>query len=395
MSASERLHALDSLRAVAMFLGIVLHALVPFMDAQVLWPVRDVSRSPAFDVLLLSIHGFRMQLFFFIAGFFAHLLWQRLGTRQFLAQRARRILVPFLLGMGVIIPVTIAVIIWAERFMGVNLPQPEPPASGIPTMHLWFLEMLLVFYAAAMLIVAVWQRWGSPNITSRIDALFVGLMRTRWKPLLFVPATVVWLWNGPMLGEADKVGEQLLFAPRAIAYFGLFFAVGWLLHRQRHLLDVLQRSLATYLFVAGIAFVTFVACLTTTINAGTVSPILKMVALVSHELYAWTMTFALTGLFLRAVSRYRPWARYLADASYWCYLWHIPIVMALQAMIWKVPINAWIKLTFIVTVTMAILLATYHAFVRYTRIGELLNGPRARAPQAAYNGASPMQAPLS
>ena len=70
----ERLHALDNLRAVAMLLGIVLHAALSFMTLPIPWIARDVSRNFGFDVLAGFIHGFRMQLFFFLAGFFGHLL---------------------------------------------------------------------------------------------------------------------------------------------------------------------------------------------------------------------------------------------------------------------------------------------------------------------------------
>ncbi|MEO8655997.1 MAG: acyltransferase family protein, partial [Ramlibacter sp.] len=95
VAAGQRLHALDSLRASAMLLGIVLHAAASLTLFPLPWPAHDVSRSAGFDALLGFIHGFRMQVFFFLAGFFGHLLWRRLGTRGFLLQRAKRIGVPF------------------------------------------------------------------------------------------------------------------------------------------------------------------------------------------------------------------------------------------------------------------------------------------------------------
>ena len=58
--AGERLHALDSLRATAMLLGIVLHAAVSLAPFPIPWPVHDVSRNAGFDALLGFIHGFRL-----------------------------------------------------------------------------------------------------------------------------------------------------------------------------------------------------------------------------------------------------------------------------------------------------------------------------------------------
>jgi peptidoglycan/LPS O-acetylase OafA/YrhL len=90
------------------------------------------------------------------------------------------------------------------------------------------------------------------------------------------------------------------------------------------------------------------------------------------------MTFAVTGLFLRFAGGHRPWMRYVADASYWWYLWHIPIVMLMQIWIADWPLNGWPKLLMILGVTIAILLPSYHTMVRYTFIGRIMNGPRER-----------------
>jgi len=66
----QRLHYMDSLRSVAMFLGLVLHAGVFFAY----WPidpkVPHADASMSIHYLKESIHTFRMELFFLVAGFF-------------------------------------------------------------------------------------------------------------------------------------------------------------------------------------------------------------------------------------------------------------------------------------------------------------------------------------
>jgi surface polysaccharide O-acyltransferase-like enzyme len=376
----ERFHALDSLRAVAMFLGIVLHAAVSFSLAPIPWVVRDAGRNFSFDVLIGFIHGFRMPLFFFIAGFFAHLVWQRGGTRAFLRQRGLRIGLPFLLGMITIIPVGAAVWLWAESYGG---PMPRRPAinaataRAFPTMHLWFLEMLLMLYALAMLAAWAGGKLRLAAFATRLDAAFEAFIRSRWKPLVMVPPTMLCFWNGPMFGEVDLMGARLLFAPRAAAYFGLFFAVGWWLHRRVQLLDTLRGSLKTYFLIAFLAFMTLGACHRLRIQPADPEYLrVKLVALAAAALYAWSMTFAVTGLFLRIASRHRPWMRYLADASYWLYLWHLPLVMWLQVLVASSPVHAWLKFAFVLAASIAILLPSYHWLVRYTWLGRMLNGPR-------------------
>src|SRR5438067_26354 len=197
-----RVHALDGLRAAAMLLGIVLHAAASFIVTPFPWIVRDVSRSFAFDVLLGLIHGFRMPLFFLLAGFFAHLLWQRSGTRGFLVHRALRVGLPFAIGMVTIVPAILALWRWAQAHQtAARARLPHITEFTYPTAHLWFLEMLLILYALAMCIAWLGRRWDA----ARLDAAFDRWIASAWKPLLMVPLTVLCLWGGPMLGEPDMM----------------------------------------------------------------------------------------------------------------------------------------------------------------------------------------------
>ena len=94
-SLDGRLHALDAARAFALLLGIVLHATMSFF---MFIPVQDPSQSTTLAVTFYVIHVFRMSLFFLLAGFFAHLVLHRRGTRAFAKDRAKRILVPMIVG---------------------------------------------------------------------------------------------------------------------------------------------------------------------------------------------------------------------------------------------------------------------------------------------------------
>ena len=46
--------------------------------------------------------------------------------------------------------------------------------------------------------------------------------------------------------------------------------------------------------------------------------------------YAWMMTLGLMGLFRTAMGEGNARVRYLSDASYWLYLIHLPLIIALQ-----------------------------------------------------------------
>ncbi|MEO1530192.1 MAG: acyltransferase family protein, partial [Planctomycetota bacterium] len=118
----DRRHDLDALRAVAMLLGIVLHAALSF--APIPWMVSDSQQNGLFEILFACIHGFRMPLFFLLSGFFTAMLWRKRGLGSLICQRAKRIALPLFVCCLTILP-----LMWAVIFL-VNQPA-EPTDDGV------------------------------------------------------------------------------------------------------------------------------------------------------------------------------------------------------------------------------------------------------------------------
>jgi len=93
-----------------MLLGIVLHGAISFVPgAGSFWGVQDAQSSPLYGILLSSIHGWRMPLFFLVSGFFTAMLWRKRGIHALLLQRFKRIFLPLLLSMLTIMPMMFVV----------------------------------------------------------------------------------------------------------------------------------------------------------------------------------------------------------------------------------------------------------------------------------------------
>jgi peptidoglycan/LPS O-acetylase OafA/YrhL len=95
---------LDALRAVAMLLGIGLHASLSFFPLA--WVVTDRQQNSALGIVFSAIHGFRMPIFFVMSGFFSAMLLHRRGRWSLVKHRFRRVFLPLLLGMVTIVPAT-------------------------------------------------------------------------------------------------------------------------------------------------------------------------------------------------------------------------------------------------------------------------------------------------
>ena len=384
MMTENRLHALDAARGFALLLGIVLHATMSFFLPI---PAQDASQSTTLGVTFYVIHMFRMSLFFLIAGFFAHMVFHRRGLRAFAKDRARRILVPMTVGWIVLAPATIAIVIWGltRTFPGAPPEAHEAgvAAQGFPLTHLWFLYYLAIFYVAALAL-----RWGFTLVDrngagrARIDRLLAFGVTSHLAPLvLAVPLFAVLVASPDWAPWFGIPTPDTGLAPQlpALAGFGTAFVLGWVLHRQLHLLQVFERQWPVNL---SLAVALTVACLS---MVGVTPNVMAPMSLGggNRALYAavyvvaiWCWTFGLLGAAMRFCGQASPVRRYLADASYWMYLAHLPVVFGLQVLLMDWQAHWAIKFPLIVGVSLALLLASYHYLVRSTLIGATLNGRR-------------------
>jgi len=392
--APERLHALDAVRGFALLLGIVFHATVSFVPAPIqMWPVEDSHRSTTLAVVFFATHIFRMTTFFLIAGFFAHMSFHRLGARAFVGDRLKRIALPLVVGWPFVFAAIIAVSIWAAiAANGGHLPKAPPPAwpalPAFPLTHLWFLYVLLELYAAALILrggVALMDRDGAAR--AGVDRLVSLVMRGPLAPfVLAAPLGVAFaadprwvMWFG-----VPTPDSSLATNPQALVGFGFAFGFGWLLHRQTGLLQTIERrwavnlTLAVGLIAASLAIAGLTAHLTPIRSVAT-----HLVCAACYALATWTASFAAIGLALRFLSGFSPVRRYIADASYWLYIIHLPIVLALQVVVssldWPWPA----KFGAILAVAFPLMLASYQLLVRHSFIGAVLNGRRAPRQTAA------------
>ena len=396
-TANERLHALDAVRGFALIAGIVFHATLSFVPGPKgvpLWIVTDSHPSLTLALTAHVLHIFRMTTFFMIAGFFAHLTFHRRGAKGFIADRAKRIGIPLLVGWPIVFAAFIAVTIWAAVSATRGGPLPPPPQypgfPAFPLTHLWFLYLLLWFYAATLAIRALVVRLDrAGRLTPVVDRVVrtvathpAGLLVLAAPGALALLATHQWTpWFGIPTPDSSLVPH---FAA-AVCYFGAF-GLGWLVHRQTEILAAWRRlwpanlALALGFTVAELALVG----VTPSVQPATGATRLALAAL--YPLASWAWTFGLVGLALRYLSDFSPVRRYIADASYWLYLVHLPLVMALQVAVapldWPWPV----KFAVILGVAFPLMLGSYQLLVRHSFIGAILNGPResrSRAPKPA------------
>jgi glucan biosynthesis protein C len=379
----KRCHALDSLRASMMLLGIWLHSVVGY-SRQGGWPYKDAHPTAVYDWTLGLIHTFRMPIFFLMAGFFGALLWAR-GRHRFVENRIQRILVPFALFWAAMFPAVMWMAAYSKLWNHVDGPS---RAIGYimgggfleqaHPMHMWFLEYLLVLYAIAFAVVTLAQlgcrsAWFA-SVLRRGNGWYRAAVGSRWRPLIFAApyAGAMMLMHGAYL--EDPPG--FVPVPRIVIAYTVPFFFGWLLYLNRDLLDTFPRyawrqvGMGLALMAAWMAFVDPVQ------NRPEYWHWVKPLRAAAGSLLLWLLAFGLTGLALRYLNTERPLGRYLSDGSYWIYLMHMPVVMGFQMALAGFGWPAAAKAPIVVALSVPVLVLSYDLLVRETRVGVLLNGRR-------------------
>ena len=392
MTTLPRLHSLDALRASMMLLGLVLHSAVSYITTPLgpAWPYKDSSTSLVFDLLVFSIHLFRMPVFFAAAGFFAALLYERDGAAGFLSNRVRRVLIPLVVFWGVMVPVCGYGFVFSARQVGGPMPWEyltDQPMVRQPILgHLWFLYYLMLFYLAALLVVPLSGRVPAA-VRERVDSMFQATVTSWWGP--FAAGIMTMLTLIPMSAPGLDTEPVLLPPLRVLAAYGVFFGFGWLLFRHHHLLESLGRRY-TLVLVAGAATTAVYIVIVLQPARFDNLRVWHLVAVALAGVATWLLIFGLLGLFVRRLSASRPLVRYLSDASYWMYLTHLAPASWLPGVFAHLDVPAGMKFLLVFGFTTLVTLITYHYMVRTTAIGELLNGRRyPRAPRPAVSGTFP------
>ncbi|MFL5872984.1 MAG: acyltransferase family protein [Solirubrobacterales bacterium] len=377
---SQRSHHLDAIRVSAILL------LIPYHAARY---VQKGDGDPRIvDAVVWFVHTWHMPLFFAISGFLAASALRRSSAARQVRARFRRLGVPLAIGMLTVVPlanffVIEAAALWPRK--GTLPAKRELDFANVFSFtprHLWFISYLLI---VSLLAIGLWlaiQR--APKVGAALNRGFDLLMRSWWAvPILAsISAAILITKTGWVAGGTES--NSLIPTPTLLAYFGFFFFFGWLLSGQSNLIEELKRGawlrLCAGVAIAVPAFLLFYNNTDFTGNVGTPGALADIGALRLYGLFAvgivcWLTLFGIWGVLARYVTKESRVLRYLADASFWIYLVHIPFLVALQSTLSTTELAIPVRWGLAVSGTLALALGSY-ALIRESR--RQLGNARAR-----------------
>lgn len=373
MADTSRIYAMDSLRAIMIMLGIVLHAALTYgtIDYSPGWPIKDPNSTHLTnDIIFFTIHSFRMQIFFIVAGFFGAMLFYERGIKMMLKNRFNRIVLPFIAALIILYPISMlsasyALVKFNEPSAAVYINDLlETGMIFVPTStgHLWFLYYLIFITAFVTLLAMALQN--KRTITQPLTQLFeLVFQRPVLRVLVWTSLVASLCW---LLGMNRVVtSTSLIVNTDTFLYYSVFYLFGWVLYRSKHLLPLFKKQ-DYFWTIMGLVF----ALIYLFNFTGTHYSIQAAFG----AAIVWSFVFGIIGLFIRFADKKSAIWRYLSDASYWVYLIHLPFTLYIPGLIAGWPVPAFGKFLIVAITTTIFSFATYHWFVRATFIGLFLNG---------------------
>lgn len=370
MADTKRYYAFDALRAVMMFLGIVIHSSMSYNSSDdMTWPLRAKETTVVFHFLVDFIHSFRMPVFFVVSGFFGALLFYDKSPEQMLKNRFKRIFLPFL----VFLLVLNSLIVYSFRYCRNVFEGEIPPTlsehfssfwSYVPfgLYHLWFLYYLFLISCLAYLLAKLSQRIAVLSVDNFFGKTF---KNPAYRLLTLTGISFVVL----ALFGAKSFETSISWLPDLgiLTYFFAFYLTGWLLYRRKDMVSTLKQLDIVVTTIGVVAF-----CLKFQVENEMSLVMLQL----TNSLISCALTIGLIGLFLRFADFPNKYVAYLVNSAYWVYLTHFFIVVLLTALMNDLSVSVYLKSFIVLTTTAIICLTSYQLFVRNTFIGMFLNGKK-------------------
>ena len=330
-----RRHDIDALRVLAFGLLILYHLGMFYVSWG--WHVKSAYQADWLEPLMLLVNQWRMPLIFLISGLAVSLLLgeggrPRAGYDAFARSRTRRLMLPLLFGMAVIIPPQAyfealgkhviepgyLAFLWRYFSFG-GWPDDAFAGShiGITWNHLWYLPYLLM-YTLALIPLAAFMAGRGKRIRDSFQSL-----RGPW--LVLVPLLPLMAWGYWVYPRFPYISHDLVTDGYAHAMYGTFFLYGYLIGRDPGLWSELKRLRWWTLGMAFLGYGLFMAG--REILADSTDGAAETAFLFVLYLNRWVWILAALGWGHHLLNRPFRWLPYARTAVYPWYILHQTITV--------------------------------------------------------------------
>lgn len=385
--SSSRQSYLDWLRILAILGVLFFHSAMAFV-AEWEWHIKNKETSYLLMEFNFWLSRFRMPLLFFISGTVAYFMLKKKSGLSFVGLRFRRLFVPLLFGMLVVVPPQIYVERLTQGYKGsywefwatVFEFKPYPMGGSLSWHHLWFILYLFIY---DVLFTPLFK-WTFSERGQRALARLNGLAKGARLYVLIIPGVIIY---ASLTLEFPQTGD-LIHDWCSNFYWLQFLLVGFLCIALPSLMDSLERNRRTSL---AIGFLTFLF-----INYFRWNDLQPWDALANWRsdwrtyaylaltpLMAWGWVMAAVGYGKRYLNKKHRILDYLNQAVYPFYILHQSVMLVLVYYIVQTQETILMKYLFTVVATFFVSMGIYHLLIRPFGVMRLLFGMKPKEHQSS------------
>ncbi|SDM86267.1 acyltransferase family protein [Pedobacter antarcticus] len=384
MKNTERQTYLDWLRILSIAGVLFFHSAMPFV-AEDGWHLKNAETSNLLMESNFFLHLFRMPLLFFISGTVSYYMMQKRSAVTFIGLRFRRLFIPLLAGMFIIVPPQIYMERLASGYQG-NFWSWYPdvfnfilyPKGSFSWHHLWFIAYLFIYD----IMLAPLFSWMSAGKSETFKNLLESLTRGKRVYLLIIPG-VIWyaLFSRKYPETNDLINDGGYFI-----YWIFFLLAGFICVVQPKLMDSLERN-RRFALTTGFLAIMFLNYL----RWNKIEPGNQDWPFTSHlyvylfdaikPIVAWGWVLALVGYGKHYLNRKASALNYMNQAAYPFYILHQTVIVIL--VYYLIPLqheSILSKYIYTLGFTFFITLLTYHLLIRPFALTHLLFGMKPKTP---------------
>ncbi len=378
METPQRQTYLDWLRIISIIGVLFFNSAMPFV-ADDGWHIKNAQTSNLMMESNHFLHLFRMPLLFFISGTVSYYMMQRRSTLNFISLRFRRLFIPLLVGMFIIVPPQIYMERLAHGYQGSYwhfyasvfnfVPYPKGSFSWH---HLWFIAYLFIYD----LIFAPAFAWMVSPKSDGFKQNLAILARGKWVYALTLPG-ILWFtftsWDLPETNDLIHDGSYFI-------YWLLFVLAGFICILQPKLMDSLERNRRFALAIGFLSLVTWEVMRWNGIEPEHPGWPFQHIGFsyaftALRPTIAWGWVLALVGYGKCYLNRPHKTLNYLNQAVYPFYILHQTVIVLIAYYIVQTQNESILsKYIYTVGITFFITVLTYHLFIKPYALTRFLFG---------------------
>ncbi len=379
LSHQQRRHDLDWLRLIAIVILLFFHTGMWFNQWG--WHVKNSETSTTFQYWMIWSHYFRMPLLLFISGAGTYMALGKRTPKQFAGERFRRLLIPLVFGMFVVVPPQIYyehikeyANYWEFYKTVFNfIPYPEGSFSWH---HLWFILYLLLYSLLALPLLRFLRSPRSEQFKNTALRLLGSPAGILLIPSVFILITQIIL--RPYFPEETHalVNDWAFFT-----FYFLFFLMGIISYSNPKLWDAIGASRKYLLSTMLISLIPFYSCyfhFRGLIHLPWTIDTIETTFDVASIFVSWFTVITIIAYGQHYLNMSHPWLTKVSEGLYPFYILHQTVIIAIGYYIcqldWSITAKYW-TISFLTLISCA---AFYLLLIRPFNVMRFLFGMKAK-----------------